>query len=180
ELLPWSRKTNHQFIRQRWPERAREIVGKLEANEVVQFSQEPGSPPMLAVNFSDVQIVLDLDAAYVRVAPDGWVGLSGDTFGRFQMMLDARVTDELKSEGLARDVIRQVQDYRKDSRLNIEDRIALYLSTDSPRLQAAIDAHRDHIAAETLTVQWTDSPPGEVREVKIEGQELKIAIRKVA
>jgi isoleucyl-tRNA synthetase len=109
-------------------------------------------------------------------AAEGWVGVADRGT---QVAVDTRVTEELAHEGLARDVIRQVQSYRKESRLNIEDRIALYLSTDSPNLQAAIDAHRDHIAAETLTVQWADSPPGKVTEVKIEGQALKIAIRKV-
>jgi hypothetical protein len=45
-------------------------------------------------------------------------------------------------------------------------------------LQSAIDAHRDHIAAETLTVQWSETPVGDTNEVKIEGQTLRISLRR--
>ena len=47
-------------------------------------------------------------------------------------------------------------------------------------MNAAIKAHRDHIAAETLTVEWAKEPVGEVAEVKIEGQAIRIAIRRVS
>ena len=95
-----------------------------------------------------------------------------------QVAIDARVTEQLAKEGLARDVIRQVQEKRKKDGLNMEDRIVLHLHTDSEKLRSAIEAHRDHIAAETLTVQWSQSPVGEVAEVKIEGQILKIGLVK--
>jgi isoleucyl-tRNA synthetase len=80
---------------------------------------------------------------------------------------------------MARDVIRLVQEHRKNSGLNIEDRIALYLHTDNEKLWAAIEAHRDHIAAETLTVRWATEPVGQVVEVKVEGQVLRLGLRRV-
>ncbi len=92
--------------------------------------------------------------------------------------IDRAITEPLKREGLAREVVRCIQDQRKKAGLEMEDRIVLCLKTDSPELKQAIDTHRDYIAAETLTVKWADSLPNET-EVKIEGATLKIALAKV-
>lgn len=117
---------------------------------------------------------IDLPAEFH--APEGWAGVAERGT---QVAIDTRISDELEKEGLARDIIRQVQEHRKNSGLEMQDRIALYLGTDSENLNAAIAAHRDHIAAETLAVQWSEAPVGEIVEVKIEGQSLKIALRKI-
>jgi isoleucyl-tRNA synthetase len=117
----------------------------------------------------------DVTLEYEAIEP-GWAGvLDRDT----QLVIDTRITDDLAREGMARDVIRLVQEHRKNSGLNIEDRIALYLHTESDRLRAAIAAHRDHIAAETLTVRWATQPVGEVVDVKVEGQVLRIGLCRV-
>lgn len=66
------------------------------------------------------------------------------------VLLDTRVTPELEAEGLARDVIRAVQQARKDAELDVSDRIALTLGVDDAAALAAIEQHRDLIAGETL------------------------------
>jgi isoleucyl-tRNA synthetase len=106
-------------------------------------------------------------------ATDGWAGAAEKGI---QVALDSRITEDLAREGMARDVIRLVQDHRKNSGLNIEDRIVLHLQTASERLLAAIDAHRDHIAAETLTVRWSNEPVGDLADSKVEGQLLRISL----
>ena len=65
------------------------------------------------------------------------------------VILDTRVTSELAAEGLARDVVRAVQQARRDARLDVSDRIHLRLSGDES-VRAAILAHADLIKAETL------------------------------
>jgi isoleucyl-tRNA synthetase len=112
-------------------------------------------------------------------APEGWAGVEE---GGTQVVVDARVTDTLKREGMARDVVRQVNQLRKDAALKIEDRIALYLGTESAALRQAIDEHRDYIAAETLTARWATQPLGDgapTANVKVEGQALTIQLRTV-
>ena len=63
------------------------------------------------------------------------------------VLLDTVTTPELEGEGLARDVIRAVQQARKQADLDVSDRIRLTLATDA---DGVIDQHRDLIAAETL------------------------------
>ena len=110
--------------------------------------------------------------------PEGWAGV--DDRGT-QVLVDVRITAELKREGTARDVIRQVNQLRKEAGLEMEDRIILYLGTESATLDQAIDAHRDYIAAETLTMRWSEEHLGDgaaTANVKVDGQALTIHLRK--
>ncbi|MFL5339505.1 MAG: isoleucine--tRNA ligase [Gemmataceae bacterium] len=125
--------------------------------------------------------VFTLDSADVTLmyqAEPGWVGVAEHGA---QVALDTRITPELKLAGLAREVVRLVQDLRKKASLEMEDRIALWLSTQSPELQQAILTHKDYIAAETLTVEWLDQVPadGVAEEAKVDGKPLSIALQKM-
>jgi isoleucyl-tRNA synthetase len=65
------------------------------------------------------------------------------------IVLDTTMTPELEAEGVARDVVRAVQQARKDAGFEVSDRIALTMAADAATV-AAIEAHRGLIAAETL------------------------------
>jgi isoleucyl-tRNA synthetase len=65
------------------------------------------------------------------------------------VVLDTAVTPALAAEGLARDVIRVVQQARRDADLDVSDRIALVVAA-SPEVRAAVEAHREFVAGETL------------------------------
>jgi len=65
--------------------------------------------------------------------------------------LDTAVTPELEAEGLSRDVIRLVQQARKDADLHVSDRITAVLSLDAAHA-AAVEAHLDTLRAATLAV----------------------------
>ena len=121
----------------------------------------------------------DITIGYL--APAGWFGVVDRGT---QVMIDAQLTPELKAEGLARDVVRLVQDARKDAGLDVADKIELYLGADADPLKAAIAAHRDYLAGEVQATRWSDAPlagafysPPEPR--KVDGQPLTIALRKV-
>ncbi|WP_242492358.1 DUF5915 domain-containing protein, partial [Agromyces binzhouensis] len=64
-------------------------------------------------------------------------------------ILDVRTTPELEAEGLARDIVRAVQESRKAAGLEVGDRIRLDLTLDAAGAAAA-EAHRDLIGRETL------------------------------
>ncbi len=76
------------------------------------------------------------------------------------VVLDTALDEDLLAEGYARDVVRAVQDARKAAGLHVADRIALHLDVPAEHV-AAVEAHRDVVAAETLatsvTVQRTDA-----------------------
>ncbi len=119
------------------------------------------------------------DLWVTEVAPEGWAGV---TDGGTQVVIDARITEELAREGMARDVVRQVQELRKQSGLQVEDRITLWLDTSAEPLREAIAAHRAYIEGETLTANWAARPingDGKGARVKVEKHELYIELARV-
>jgi isoleucyl-tRNA synthetase len=74
------------------------------------------------------------------------------------VVLDTVVTPELAAEGLARDVIRVVQQARRDAGLDVSDRIMLMVAA-SPAVEAAVDAHRTFVADEILATSLAFGGP---------------------
>ncbi|MDN4483765.1 isoleucine--tRNA ligase [Demequina lignilytica] len=68
------------------------------------------------------------------------------------VLIDTAITPELEAEGYARDVVRAIQDERKNAGLNVADRIVLTLTVPADRV-GAVEAHRELITGETLAVE---------------------------
>lgn len=96
-----------------------------------------------------------------------------------ELTLDLTITPELKKEGLMREVIRHVQSARKAAGLNVDDRIALSLKTESDELREAVGQFSEEIAAETLAdVIDTDATYSFTSDIKIEGRNLIVSLQK--
>ena len=101
------------------------------------------------------------------------------------VVLDTTVTPELAAEGLARDVIRAVQQARRDAGLDVSDRISLTVSGDD-EVWAATVAHEKLIMLETLTVQFGSAGPAHalpgdqgVEAVVGDNQTIRILVKKI-
>jgi isoleucyl-tRNA synthetase len=94
-----------------------------------------------------VEISLDL-ADFEIVAQDipGWLVASE---GSLTVALDSTISETLKAEGIARELVNRVQNLRKDSGLDVTDRIALKIDT-SASLQAAIAENQVYVCTEVL------------------------------
>lgn len=96
-----------------------------------------------------------------------------------EFMLNLNITPELKSEGLAREVIRHIQTTRKKIGLNIDDRIKLVLSTDDKPLIESIKSYEKIISDETLASEISKKTDKDYSStIKIEDFELNIFIEK--
>ena len=145
------------------------VAKKLQAGEEVELAIASGS---VVINKDDILMKPKV--------PDSWAGLAD--YGT-QLLLDATVTEELAGEGMAREIVRHVQELRKKSGLEMEDRIILYFGTESLAVQRAIEKHSSYISGETLALEWANQPlDGEAHStnVKVDGQPLKIQLNKVA
>ncbi|MCG2803802.1 MAG: class I tRNA ligase family protein, partial [Cellulomonas sp.] len=130
-----------------------------EVDGVVVVATEDGDVPLEPAEY-ELATVVAAGGASDRVAavlPGGGV-----------VLLDTAVDAELAAEGVARDVVRAVQDERKAVGLQVSDRIALALAVPADQV-GAVEAHRALIASETLAVEL------EVRE----GAELTVQVTKV-
>jgi isoleucyl-tRNA synthetase len=82
------------------------------------------------------------------------------------VVLDTVVTPELEREGAARDLVRQVQQARRDAGFDVSDRIALSISG-PPAVVDAFETHRDLVMSETLATSATTSASGESVVVEV-------------
>jgi isoleucyl-tRNA synthetase len=101
------------------------------------------------------------------------------TFGAPEVKLDTEITEELKLEGLAREVVRAIQDRRKKLGFNVEDRIDTRYDADG-MLERAMQRHADYIKTETLSVTLAlgreDGFDGE--QMMLEGDQIWIGLKR--
>ena len=100
-------------------------------------------------------------------------------FGAPDVKLDTTITEELRLEGLTREVVRLIQDRRKQLGLNVEDRIHTRYEADG-MLVRAIEKHADYIKNETLSVTLekgrADGFEGE--QQMLEGEQIWIGLKR--
>jgi isoleucyl-tRNA synthetase len=131
----------------------------IKAVKAGDWSLVDGAPVAAGVTLQPGEYELKLVAADA----DNSAPLPG---GEGVVVLDTAVTPELAAEGLARDVVRVVQMARRKAGLDVADRVSLVVEA-SDEVAAAVQAHRDFLAAETLAVSVT---VGEAGAAAFEGE----------
>jgi isoleucyl-tRNA synthetase len=134
------------------------LLAELEANGKV------------AIQLADGTVELDADDIQVRLqAKEGWAAAQGSAC---VVVLATELTDDLVTEGHAREIVHSIQNRRKDMNCEYTDRIAVGLVTESAELLKAVEDFGDYITKETLIA------PGRLGTEAIagvEGVELKLA-----
>ena len=96
------------------------------------------------------EYVVEPEDVEVRRTPSDGLAVAED--GGYLVAVTTTLTPELELEGHARELVRRIQQLRKDSELDISDRITLTLSG-SPLVDKLLSVHRSYIVEETLTVE---------------------------
>uniref|UniRef100_UPI0023F13BC1 isoleucine--tRNA ligase n=1 Tax=Capnocytophaga granulosa TaxID=45242 RepID=UPI0023F13BC1 len=106
---------------------------------------------------------------------EGWLVASSST--GLVVALDATITDELRAEGIARELVNRIQNLRKDTGLEVTDRIRILLQQQDT-LEKAVRANEAYIKAETLAneILFADTLQGE--EVAFDDIVTKIVVEK--
>jgi isoleucyl-tRNA synthetase len=137
-------------------------------------------------------VVLEVDGQVVELVPAEVVvqtspveGLAVATDKGITVAVDAVLTPALKAEGLAREIVRRVQEMRKKAGFNIDDRIITTYQLDSsaPSVQEVLEGWADYIRAETLTVALVSGPfpEGAFSEThQVEGETISLAVKRSA
>ena len=154
-----------------------------DAREKAGFTQE-----QIAEIESSAETTLEVGGEQVTVTPadfeitsedmPGWLVASE---GKLTVALDITLTDELRREGVARELINRIQNIRKDSGFEVTDKIRVEIEA-KELVAGAIEHFADYIASQTLAVEVKASaePAGEVVvDSDIDEQPLKIAVTKM-
>jgi isoleucyl-tRNA synthetase len=114
--------------------------------------------------------------------PEGVEGtafsVDGDDYG--VVYVDTTLTEEIESEGYAREVIRRIQEMRKELDLDIEREIRVDLDVRDDRVAALVDEHRDLVAGEVRAAEFGPVEDGHERVWDVESVDMYISIEPVS
>ena len=179
ELLSYQVKPNFGLLGKRLGKATPHVaktLGAMDAGEVAA-AQRDERPLTVTVDDTDY-LIEPTEYALEAVTPDD---LAVSETSTAILALDVAITDALRIEGVARDVVRHVQQLRKERDLEMEDRIHLRWDATGDDLPAALADWGDTVAAETLAldVQRVDGLAGDdAKTVKLAGQTLTIDIER--
>jgi isoleucyl-tRNA synthetase len=92
--------------------------------------------------------------------------------------LDLELTDDLKAEGAMRELVRHIQNLRKTSGLNVEDRIVLHVQSDDELVNRAMQQFGDAVLQETLATELVKEPQEHTADVKVDGAQATVSLKK--
>ena len=114
-----------------------ELLAEMKSNGTIAIELPDGA--MFQLNEEDIEVRL--------TAKEGWTAAGGKGC---VVVLSTELTEELLQEGIARDVVRAIQDQRKELGCDYTDRIKIAIVTSDEKFSAAISANEDYIKQETL------------------------------
>jgi isoleucyl-tRNA synthetase len=175
DLVEYSAKANFKVLGKELGPNMKTAAGAIEglkANEIQSLLE--GATLSLDLSFGTLEITEDS----VVIQRSEKANMKVLNEGSLTIALDAEMTEELLQEGMVRDIVRSVQNLRKDRDLDVTDRIILSISG-SDRVKAAVVAFQDYLTAETLTEKWNWEEGRDTQKVECGEEECVIALEKV-
>ncbi|MCX6433294.1 MAG: class I tRNA ligase family protein [Actinobacteria bacterium] len=157
-LVDVSVKANFRSLGQRFGKQTPAVAAAIAAADaaaLVRALRDTDSVTIEAGELGPVEIT-DADVVVTETPQEGWavVTESGES-----LALDLHIDDELRRAGLAREVVRTLQEGRKTAGLDVSDRIAVWWACEDTELRAAIIEHADSIASEVLATSMGEGAP---------------------
>ncbi|RUA08610.1 MAG: isoleucine--tRNA ligase [Flavobacteriia bacterium] len=140
-------KPNFKVLGPKYGKNMRFVAAELQklSNEEIAKIEKEGS---IKINVDGNEETISLNEVEISTQDiEGWLVANQ---GNLTVALDVTITDELKNEGIARELVNRVQNIRKDSGFEVTDRIRLFLKRDGI-LENAIQENAEYIKNETLT-----------------------------
>jgi isoleucyl-tRNA synthetase len=147
------------------PDDATRLAGTLEDGSDVEVETEAG-PVRVNIELVDIRREPAEGTAFAYESP-------------FGVSLDLNVSPELRSEGIAREFVHQVQTVRRDLGLDVTDRIAIVVQGPDDVI-ASLKNHTDYVTEELLATGIGHEDPGAegTHTIAIDGTEVTVAVRK--
>ncbi|MBO4443398.1 MAG: isoleucine--tRNA ligase [Bacteroidaceae bacterium] len=151
-------------------------VASMSQSEIATLENEGKVNLFLPSTTQVIEILSDEVEIFSEDIP-GWVVTNE---GVLTVALDIVVTDELRLEGLARELVSKIQNIRKASNFEISDRIAVRLTSNN-LLDASVEAHRSYICNQVLAdkLEIVDAVAGDATDLEFDDFVVKAEIRKI-
>ncbi|MCH9815398.1 MAG: isoleucine--tRNA ligase [Actinomycetia bacterium] len=157
DLVESTVKPNFRALGARFGKDTPKVAKALTALPAQQVVADLRSKGLVMLQVSDVgEVHLDPSDAIVTETPrEGWSVAASEGFS---VALDLELTPELERAGLARYVVRIIQEARKNAGLDVSDRIVLRWSAESEHSRLAITEHAGAISTEVLAIEMIEDP----------------------
>jgi isoleucyl-tRNA synthetase len=172
ELVSYAVKPNYRALGPRFGKRMPQVAAAIESLDPKHVAEAMANGGQVGIAVEGDEHTLGPDDVTLVLQP--LEGYEVEAEAGHAVALQLELDDELRREGLAREIVHAVQNARKAAGLEITDRIALSLGGDE-ELLAAARAHEPYIAAEVLATSLAYDAPGGTT-VKIDGHALTIAV----
>lgn len=152
----------------------RKAIGSMNQMELAQAIN---NGKIVNINVDGTEIELTSENLLVTMQ-----GLEGYAFageGDIGVVLDTNITDELREEGHVREILSKIQNMRKESGFEVADKINIYVSGNE-MLENIIRKFEEQIARDTLAVEIVYNADSNYQEVKINGENLSLAVEKLS
>jgi isoleucyl-tRNA synthetase len=150
-----------------------ENMTKAETKRVVKSINQTGN-----VKIEIEEEVWNFDSTEILVHSDPSEGYAIGTFRNVEVFLNTSITEELRLEGLARGIVRHIQETRKSLNLDYLDRINLFVYSEDEPILSAINKHGDYIKSETQSDTLEMGSHEESVTRLIDGYDVKLFIKK--
>jgi isoleucyl-tRNA synthetase len=175
ELSGWRAKPNFRALGPKLGPRVQEVASAL-ADDDGTLAARLATGETATVDLAGGPVELEPgDVELAKRTQEGW-GLASD--GPVTVALDLTLDDDLRREGLARELVHHVQALRRSSGLDVSDRVALGVDASGP-VAEALDAHREWIASEVLATSIVDGAVEGAtasEDVSVEGAKVRITL----
>jgi len=154
------------------------IKSKLENDDADIISKKCSANEPIIYNIENENVELLPEDIFIDTKPaeDFTVAENEDIF----VAIKTKLSEQLLNEGIARDLVRHVQNFRKELDLDVADRIELFLKIDE-KIENAVNANEKYIMGETLSTKIDmveDFENIQNKEIKISGTKISIGIKK--
>jgi isoleucyl-tRNA synthetase len=173
ELVSYAVKPNYRSLGPRFGRRMPQVAAAIEALDPVHVAAVMADGGQVGINVDGDEHAIGADEVSLSLQPlDGY---EVEAESGHAVALQLELDDELRREGLAREIVHAVQNARKEAGLEITDRIALSLGGAAELLDAA-RAHRLYLTGEVLATSLSYDASDGAAGSKIDGHELKIEL----
>jgi isoleucyl-tRNA synthetase len=174
DLVSYAVKPNYRALGPRFGKRMPQVAAAVEALNPVHVAKVMADGGEIGISVDGDEHTIGPEEVNLALQP--LEGYEVEAEAGHAVALQLELDDELRREGLAREIVHAVQNARKAAGLDISDRIALALGGDEELLAAARE-HEPYIASEVLATS-VSYDAGEGAEARIDGRSLRIAVNR--
>ena len=175
DIVKYEIKPNFQLLKERFDSDMKDVISELsKISDDTKFKMLNDNGIIL-LNIDNNQLEVSKDELIINEIPKE--GLSASSYGGVVVAIDKHISDKLLKEGIVRDIIRHVQNFRKESNLEVQDRIKVGIKGNQSILDA-VNENKNYFMNEILAVSMSSDVLNSnyIKKIELDGVMIEIGI----